>query len=69
MRRAGAKRQSVLNGPIKSVTAAMGIPDWNDGARARSRLQEAKGVRSIIAAPDATRLDDIATETFRADSG
>jgi NADH-quinone oxidoreductase subunit G len=58
-----ALRQSVLNGPIKSV-AAMGIPDWNDGAL-RVALQDQKGP-FFIAAPDATKLDDIATETFRA---
>ena len=58
-----ALRQSVLNAPIKSV-ASMGIPDWNDGAL-RVALQDRKGP-FFIAAPDATRLDDIATETFRA---
>lgn len=58
-----ALRQSVLNAPIKAA-AAMGIPDWNDGAL-RVALQDQKGP-FFIAASDATRLDDIATETFRA---
>ncbi len=58
-----ALRQSVLNAPMKAA-APMGIPDWNDGAL-RVALQDQKGP-FFIAAPDATRLDDIATETFRA---
>ncbi len=58
-----ALRQSVLNAPMKAA-ASMGIPDWNDGAL-RVVLQDQKGP-FFIAAPDATRLDDIATETFRA---
>jgi len=58
-----ALRQSVLNAPIKSV-ASMGIPDWNDGAL-RVALQDQKGPFFVVAA-DATHLDDIATETFRA---
>ncbi len=57
-----ALRQSVLNAPMRAA-AAMGIPDWNDGAL-RVALQDQKGPL-FIAAADATRLDDAATETFR----
>ena len=58
-----ALRQSVLNAPVKAA-AAMGIPDWNDGAL-RVALQDQKGPL-FIATPDASRLDDAATETYRA---
>lgn len=56
-------RQSVRQQPIREAVAA-GIPQWHDLA-VRNLLQEQRGPL-FIATPGTTRLDDIATETYRA---
>lgn len=58
-----ALRQSVRQQPIRAARA-LGIPDWNDAA-VREVIQGQKGPL-FIAAPAATRLDDIAAQTERA---
>jgi NADH-quinone oxidoreductase subunit G len=57
-----ALRQSVRRQPM-SIAAKLHIPEWDDVA-VREALQDAKGPL-FIAATAATRLDDIATATFR----
>ena len=57
-----ALRQSVRRQPV-AIAAKLQIPEWDDGA-VREAVQDAKGPL-FIAAPAATRLDDIATATFR----
>jgi NADH-quinone oxidoreductase subunit G len=57
-----ALRQSVRRQPM-AIAATLHIPEWDDGA-VREAVQDAKGPL-FIAATMATRLDDIATETFR----
>ena len=56
-------RQSVRQQPARKAAAA-GIPDWHDAA-VRNLLQDERGPM-FIATPDATRLDDVATQTYRA---
>ena len=56
-------RQSVRQQPMKKV-AAQHIPHWDDAA-VRALLQKEKGPL-FIATPAQTRLDDIATRTYRA---
>lgn len=58
-----ALRQSVRRQPM-AIAAKLHIPEWDDGA-VREAVQDAKGPL-FIAATSMTRLDDIATETFRA---
>ena len=56
-------RQSVRQQPLE-IAAKLKIPSWmNDAVRAA--VQDAKGPL-FIAAPGATRLDDVATRTYRA---
>jgi NADH-quinone oxidoreductase subunit G len=56
-------RQSVRQQPLE-IAAKLKIPSWmNDAVRAA--VQDAKGP-FFIAAPGATRLDDVATRTYRA---
>lgn len=56
-------RQSIRQKPLRTATR-LKIPVWNDHA-VREALQDAKGPL-FIATPAATKLDEIATETFRA---
>jgi NADH-quinone oxidoreductase subunit G len=56
-------RQSVRQRPLRTVEK-LKIPSWLDHA-VRDSVQDTKGPL-FIAAPFATRLDDIATETYRA---
>jgi NADH-quinone oxidoreductase subunit G len=56
-------RQSVRRQPMR-IARRLRIPQWLDHA-VREVVQGQKGPL-FIAAPDATRLDDIATETYRA---
>ncbi len=56
-------RQSVRQQPIHNIEK-LHIPVWNDQA-IRDAVQSAKGPL-FIATPNATRLDDIATEVYRA---
>jgi NADH-quinone oxidoreductase subunit G len=58
-----AIRQSVRQKPFE-ISDRLGIPRWHD-AMVREAAGDAKGPL-FIAAPWPTRLDDIATETFRA---
>ncbi|MEO8601970.1 MAG: NADH-quinone oxidoreductase subunit NuoG [bacterium] len=58
-----ALRQSVRQRPMR-IAEALHIPLWLDHA-VRDAVQEEKGPL-FIAAPDATRLDDVATQTYRA---
>jgi NADH-quinone oxidoreductase subunit G len=58
-----AVRQSVKQQPMKQV-AQSHIPAWHDAA-ARELMQENKGPL-FIATVNATKLDDIATQTYRA---
>jgi NADH-quinone oxidoreductase subunit G len=58
-----ALRQSVRQQPMR-IAEALHIPLWLDHA-VRDAVQEAKGPL-FIAAPNATRLDDVATQTYRA---
>jgi NADH-quinone oxidoreductase subunit G len=57
-----AVRQSVRNQPL-AIPRQLGIPDWNEGA-VRFTIQDAKGPL-FVATPARTKLDDIATRTFR----
>lgn len=57
-----AVRQSVRQKPMHDV-AKVNIPVWNDAA-ARELIQDQKGP-FFIASVHATKLDDIATQTFR----
>lgn len=57
-----ALRQSVRQQPVRKATAA-GIPEWHDAA-VRNLLQDERGPL-FIATAAATRLDDIAAETYR----
>lgn len=57
-----AVRQSVRQQPMHDV-AKVNIPVWNDAA-ARELIQDQKGPL-FIASVHATKLDDIATQTFR----
>jgi NADH-quinone oxidoreductase subunit G len=56
-------RQSVRRQPIQ-VAAKANIPEWHDLA-IRELVQDAKGP-FYVASPNVTRLDDIATATYRA---
>lgn len=56
-------RQAVRQQPME-MADKLHIPRWNDAA-VREVLHDAKGPL-YIAAPNATRLDDIATEVYRA---
>jgi NADH-quinone oxidoreductase subunit G len=56
-------RQSVRQEPMQ-IADKMHIPLWDDHA-VRQPLQDAKGPL-FIASPAATRLDDVATQTYRA---
>lgn len=58
-----AVRQSVRQQPMKEV-AKMSVPEWNDAA-AREIIQDKKGPLFIATVAE-TKLDDIATQTFRA---
>jgi NADH-quinone oxidoreductase subunit G len=58
-----AVRQSVRQQPLQEVTKAA-IPIWNDAA-ARELIQDQKGPL-FIASVHTTKLDDIATATFKA---
>jgi len=58
-----ALRQSVRQAPL-ALSDKIGIPRWKDAA-VREVLQSEKGPL-IIATPDATRLDDVASEICRA---
>lgn len=58
-----AVRQSVRQQPLEEV-AKINIPVWNDAA-ARELIQDQKGPL-FIASVHTTKLDDIATQTFRA---
>ncbi|HEX9007516.1 MAG TPA: NADH-quinone oxidoreductase subunit NuoG [Bacteroidota bacterium] len=59
-----AIRQAVRNVPLAGALK-LGIPAWNDAA-VREVVQDAKGPL-FIAAPAATRLDDVATELHHGD--
>ena len=58
-----AVRQSVRRKPIERA-AALRIPEWDD-ASVRELVQDEKGPL-FIATPNSTKLDDIATQTYRA---
>jgi NADH-quinone oxidoreductase subunit G len=58
-----AVRQSVRQQPLEEVSKA-NIPTWNDAA-SRELIQDQKGPL-FIASVHATKLDDIATATFKA---
>ncbi|MEO5599521.1 MAG: NADH-quinone oxidoreductase subunit NuoG [Cyclobacteriaceae bacterium] len=58
-----AVRQSVRQEPIEQITQAS-IPAWHDAA-AREFIQEKRGPL-FIATVNTTKLDEIATETYRA---
>ena len=58
-----ALRQSVRQAPLKKA-AKMGIPAWDD-AGGRHTIQQDRGPL-FIAASQETRLDDVATRTYRA---
>lgn len=57
-----AVRQSVQVQPM-AVCHALGIPEWNDSA-VRLAVQDEKGPL-FVATPVATRIDDVATGTYR----
>ncbi len=57
-------RQSVRRQPFEQIAAKLKLPEWNDHA-VRTALQDAKGPL-FIATPAATKLDDIATDTYHA---
>ncbi|MCC6731078.1 MAG: NADH-quinone oxidoreductase subunit NuoG [Chthonomonadales bacterium] len=59
-----ALRQSARQQPIREIASKLRIPDWDDYA-VREALQDARGPL-FIATPDATRLDDLAAQTYRA---
>ena len=56
-------RQSVRQAPMR-IADGLHIPEWLDHA-VREAVQDAKGP-FFIASPYATKLDDIATTTYRA---
>lgn len=58
-----AARQSVRQQPY-AIADQLGIPRWHDAA-VRDAVQAAHGPL-FVATPDATKLDDVATETYRA---
>ena len=58
-----AVKQSVRRKPIERA-AALRIPEWDD-ASVRELVQDEKGPL-FIATPNSTKLDDIATQTYRA---
>lgn len=58
-----ALRQSARRRPMK-IAEKLKIPQWDDAA-VREAVQQAKGP-VFIATPDNTKLDDIATQTYRA---
>jgi NADH-quinone oxidoreductase subunit G len=60
---AHAVRQMVLNRPME-IPRKLGIPDWNDYA-VREAIQDEKSP-ILIATPAATKLDDVAIETYHA---
>ena len=57
-------RQSVRRQPFEQIAAKLKLPEWNDQA-VRVAVQDAKGPL-FVATPSSTRLDDVATETYRA---
>ena len=59
-----ALRQSVRQRPFKKICDKLNIPRWHDYA-VRDAMQNEKGPL-YIAAPAGTKLDDIATQTYRA---
>ncbi len=59
-----ALHQSVLRQPIREIARPRKIPDWHDAA-VREVIQQAKGPL-FLAVPTATKLDEIATDTFHA---
>lgn len=61
-----AVKQSVRRKPIERA-AALRIPEWDD-ASVRELVQDEKGPL-FIATPNSTKLDDIATQTYRATPG
>src|SRR5690606_14812661 len=58
-----ALRQSVLRQPVREIAEPLGIPLWNDHA-IRGVIQDERGPL-FIATPYATRIDEIARETYR----
>jgi len=58
-----ALRQSVTNQPYHEVQERLGIPRWDSHAL-QEAVQEAKGPL-FVATPSETKLDRIATETYR----
>jgi NADH-quinone oxidoreductase subunit G len=60
-------RQAVRRQPYEQIAAKLKLPEWNDHA-VRVALQDAKGPL-FIATPAPTKLDDVATETYRAAPG
>ncbi len=58
-----ALRQAARRAPLE-IARRLKIPLWHDAA-VRDALQDAKGP-FFVAAPDGTRLDDLATRTYRA---
>ena len=61
-----AVKQSVRRQPIERA-AALRIPEWDD-ASVRELVQDEKGPL-FIATPNSTKLDDIATQTYRGTPG
>jgi NADH-quinone oxidoreductase subunit G len=59
-----ALRQSVRQKPFKKIRDKLNIPQWHDYA-VRDAMQNEKGPL-YIAAPAGTKLDDIATQMYRA---
>ena len=59
-----ALRQAVLEKPMAEAAARQNIPKWED-AILRESVQQEKGP-FFVATPDATKLDDLASETYRA---
>ncbi len=58
-----ALRQSSRRQPMK-IAEKLKIPEWDDAA-VREAVQQTRGSMFIVT-PDSTRLDDIATRTYRA---
>jgi NADH-quinone oxidoreductase subunit G len=59
-----ALRQAVLEMPMMDAARRQSVPDWVD-AVLREAIQQEKGP-FFVATPDATKLDDLATATYRA---
>jgi NADH-quinone oxidoreductase subunit G len=57
-------RQSVRRQPFEQIAAKLKLPEWNDHA-VRTAVQNAKGPL-FVATPAATKLDEVATETYHA---